>query len=85
MPNRTYIRLCAGIIVLVLTSQAPAQDEQWLQYHSQRQAQQIVGDMSTSAQEVTSVKPLKVELPKFKDEKQFFAKWSTPMVKSGRL
>ncbi len=85
MRNKTYMWLTAGISLLVFTSTTVAQEEQWLQYHSERQAQQIVGDMGTSNPKLTSEKPQGVELPQFKSQQQFFAKWSTPMVESGYL
>jgi hypothetical protein len=85
MGNRTYILLIVGISLLITTSQAPAQEEQWLQYHSTREARQIIGDMSLQTLEISTEKPASVELPQFKGQDQFFAKWSTPMVKSGHL
>jgi len=57
MRDKTYILLTVGISLLVLTSPAGAQDEQWLQYHSEREAMQIVGDMTRSNLRLTSEKP----------------------------
>jgi len=85
MRNKIYIQIVVGISLLVLTSAAPAQDEQWLQYHSERQAQRIIGDMTSSHLEVTSDKPQDVELPDFKCDDPFFACWSSPMAASGGL
>lgn len=85
MVNRNYILLAVGISLLVLTASAGAQDEQWLQYHSEREAQRIIGSMGTVIKEVTSNKPADVNLPQFKTSQQFFAEWPTPMAKSGRL
>ena len=85
MQNKIYIWLTLGISLLVLTSAVRAQDEQWLQYHSEREAQRIIGDMGTSTLQVLSSKPQGVELPQFKAQQQFFAQWSTPMVESGQL
>ncbi len=85
MRNKTYMWLTVGISLLVLASTAVAQEEQWLQYHSEREAQRIVGDMGTSNPKLTSEKPQGVELPQFKSQQQFFAKWLTPMVESGYL
>jgi len=85
MKGKTYIWLTVGITLLVLTSPAGAQDEQWLQYHSEQEAMQIVGDMMRSNLRLTSEKPQGVELPDFKTEEPFFASWSTPMVDSGQL
>ena len=84
MVNRIYILLAVGINLLVLTTSAGAQDEQWLQYHSEREAQQIIGGMSSS-RTVIPDKPQDVKLPEFKTKQQFFIEWPTPMVKSGRL
>jgi len=85
MRDKTYILLTVGISLLVLTSALRAQNEQWLQYHSEREAQRIVGDMGTSNPKVVSEKPQDVELPQFNAQKQLFAQWSTPMVESGQL
>ena len=84
MRNRICILLAVGISLLVLTSTSGAQDEQWLQYHSEREAQQITGGMSSS-RTVTPDKPQGVKLPEFKTKQQFFIDWPSPMVKSGRL
>jgi len=40
MRKRIYIQLAVGIGLLILVSQVPAQQEQWLQYHSSREASQ---------------------------------------------
>jgi len=85
MGNKTYIWLTVGISLLVLTSLARAQDEQWLQYHSEREAQRIIGDMALSHLEFTSEEPQDVQVPRFKGAEQFFTKWPTPMVESGYL
>lgn len=85
MGNKINIWLAVGISLLVLTSLASAQDEQWMQYHSARQAQRIVSDMGSSTPEITSERPQGVELLQFKSTEPFFAKWSTPMVESGYL
>jgi hypothetical protein len=85
MRNKIYIQIVAGISVLILTSAAGAQDEQWLQYHSEREAQRIIGDMGTSNPTVLSEKPQGVELPDFKCNDPFFARWTTPMVEAGGL
>jgi len=84
MVNRNNILLAAGISLLVLITSAGAQDEQWLQYHSEQEAAQIIGGRSSS-RTVTSDKPQDVKLPEFKTKQQFFVEWPTPMVKSGRL
>ena len=82
MGNRTLLLLAAGISLLVLATSTGAQDEQWLQYHSEREAQRIIGNMRTVYKGVTTNKPADVNLPKFKTSQQFFAVWPTPMVKN---
>ena len=85
MENKIYIQIVVGISLLILTSAARAQDEQWLQYHTSRQAWRIVGDMGASNPKVVSEKPQGVELPDFKCNDPFFARWSSPMAASGGL
>ncbi len=85
MGDKTYILLTVGISLLVLTPPAGAQDEQWLQYHSEREAERIIGDMTRSNLKLTSEKPQSIELPDFKCEEPFFTNWSTPMVAGGQL
>jgi hypothetical protein len=85
MVKRNYILLAVGISMLVLTTSAGAQDEQWLQYHSEREAQRIIGSMGTVYREIATDKPAGVNLPEFKTSQQLFAVWPTPMVKSSRL
>lgn len=77
--------LAVGVSLLALTSQAFAQEEQWLQYHSSREIGQVAGSMYYQSLELGTEKPSGVELPQFKVENQFFAKWSTPMAKDGFL
>ena len=85
MTNRTNILLVGGIGLLAFASAARAQDEQWLQYHCQREAQRIVGNLGMVTRETTTHKPKSVELPQFKSQRQLFALWLTPMVPSGWL
>jgi hypothetical protein len=85
MRKRIYIQLAVGIGLLILVSQVPAQQEQWLQYHSSREAGQIFGQMGSQMLELSAQQPAGVKLPQFKGQNQLFAKWPTPMVKSGWL
>ena len=86
MTNRTNILLAIGIGLIVFASVARAQDEQWLQYHCQREAQQIVGSvLMAAAPRMRTDMPQGVELPQFTSRQQFFTQWSTPMVAGGRL
>ena len=85
MKKRIYIRLAVGIGLLILVSPVPAQQEQWLQYHSSREAGQILGEVGSQTIELSTEQPAGVKLPQFKGQSQLFAKWPTPMVKSGWL
>jgi len=75
--------LIIGISLLVFTLSTPAQ-EQWLQYHSASEVS-IVGGVSTRALELSDETPAGVNLPQFKTDKPYFAKWPTPMVEAGTL
>lgn len=85
MRDKIYILLTVGIGLFILTSTVEAQNEQWLQYHSEREAHRTIGDMGWSTPEITSERPQGVELPQFKSIEPFFFKWSTPMVETGYL
>jgi len=85
MRMRIYIQLAVGIGLLILVSQAPAQQEQWLQYHSSREAGQIFGQVGSQRIATSFEQPAGVNMPQFKGHRQFFGKWRTPMVKSGYL
>ena len=85
MRNRIYIQLAVGIGLLILVSQVSAQQEQWLQYHCSREAGQILGETGSQTIQLSSEQPTGVKLPQFKGQKQLFASWATPMVKSGWL
>jgi len=85
MKKKIYIQFAVGIGLLILVSQVPAQQEQWLQYHSSREASQIFGEVRSQTIELSTQQPAGVKLPQFKGQNQLFAKWPTPMVKSGHL
>ena len=85
MRKRIYIQLAVGIGLLILVSQIPAQQEQWLQYHSSREAGQIFGQVCSQTIELSTQQPAGAKLPQFKGQDQLFAKWPTPMVKGGYL
>lgn len=85
MKTKIYLQFAIAIGLLVLVSQASAQQEQWLQYYSSREAGQILDGAGSQMIELSTQQPAGVKLPQFKGGKQLFAKWSTPMVKSGFL
>jgi len=84
MVKSIYVLLIVGIGLPAFTSSAGAEDEQWLQYHSEREAYRIIGGRSSS-RTVISNKPDNVKLPDFQSKQQFFLDWQTPMVKNGKL
>jgi len=74
------------LLLLAGTEQfAGAQELQWLQYYSARQAREIVGDIGSQHIDLSDDKPKGVELPEFKSEEPIFAKWASPMVKNDYL
>jgi hypothetical protein len=85
MRRKTYIQLAVGIGLLTLVSQVPAQQEQWLQYHTSREASQIFGQVGSQRLDTSFEQPADVKLPQFKGHRQLFAKWRTPMVKSSYI
>ena len=77
--------LLAALPILMLFPTAAAQEVQWLQYRSSRDAASIVRDMGLQRLELTGEKPTNINLPQFDGEEPLFAKWPTPMVESGYL
>jgi hypothetical protein len=74
------------LMVLAVGVQLCAAEElQWLQYRSSREARSIVGDMGSQSLKMSSDKPEGIELPEFKGEEPLFAEWSSPMVEGGHL
>lgn len=71
--------------VFVIASIAGAQDEQWLQYHSEREADRIVGDMTRARPRIVSNPSEDAQLSQAKSSRPYYAKWFTPMVNSGSL
>ena len=60
------------LILLVLAAGVQfcaAEEVQWLQYYSAREASNVVGDMGSQSLEMSSEKPKGVELPDFKADK----------------
>jgi len=74
-----------GISLLVLTISSPAQQEHWLRYHSASEVSILGGGGYTQMLELSDEKPSGMNLPPFKAEKPYFAKWPTPMVEAGHL
>jgi hypothetical protein len=85
MRKKVFIPISVGILLFILVSQVPAQQEQWLQYHSSRDAAQIFGSVGLQRLELSTEQPAGVKLPQLKGKNQLFAKWPTPMVKSSFL
>jgi hypothetical protein len=85
MRERFFIQLTAGISLFILVSQIAAQQEQWLQYHSSRDAGQLLGQAGSQTLQLSAEQPADVKLPQFKGKNPLFARWNTPMAKSGFL
>jgi hypothetical protein len=75
-----------AVIVTCAASIATAQEEQWLGYHSAREAPRAIArQMRSHGLALSNNKPAGVRMPEFESAKPFSARWSTPMVKSGHL
>jgi hypothetical protein len=85
MKRKAHLLLTAGVGFLICSSAAHSQDEQWLQYHCQREAQRIVRNTGVASPGITTEKPEGVELPTFDSDQHYFAKWEAPMVPGGYL
>ena len=84
---KRHIFIAAVILAFwaVLIPRVGAQEEQWLQYRSAREAAQIVGDMNYLFKEPTASKPEGIDLPEFACDAPLFLLWETPMAESGRV
>ena len=85
MKHRTKIWLTAMLSSLIIALTAGAQDEQWLQYHNEREAARIIGDMTSARPRHASNPSQDAQLSQAKASEPYYAKWSTPMVDSGFL
>jgi hypothetical protein len=85
MKTRLLLVFAVGLLNAVYTTSSQAEEPQWLQYASAREAQQIIGDISGRGLEVTDKAPAGVSLPEFKNDKPLFAQWKSPMAKGGGL
>ena len=74
-----------SLTITLLVSLVQAQDKQWLQYHSSREARQSVGSTGSQSMKSTTERPEGVELPVLKDNEPLFFKWSSPMANNGHL
>ncbi len=77
--------ILGGVAGLLAATAAEAEELQWLRYCSAREARRIMPGVGRRVLEVSRDKPEGVKLPEFKGADPFFAKWETPMVKSGHL
>jgi len=84
MANRRYVQIAVGISLLVFILPSPAQ-EQWLRYHSAREVSILGAGRNMRTLEPSNEPPSGMNLPQFKADKPFFAKWPTPMVEAGHL
>ncbi len=85
MKSTKYIWLIVGIVVCLISSTTTAQQEQWLQYRSEREISLLGIGTNWQSLELKSVKPLAAALPKYIDSEPLFVEWKSPMVKIGFL
>jgi hypothetical protein len=71
--------------ILLAGAAAAGENEQWLQYHSAREAAQVMPDIGYQRIEPAGAKPQGPKLPTFQSDQPLFLEWKTPMVASGRI
>jgi len=82
--QKRAVLLAAFFWAVCLSGLARADGEQWLQYRSSDEPWPEAGfPLSLVRLEVSNSPPDGVALPKFEGDRQVFAKWNTPMAKSG--
>ena len=74
---------CLSLLLVCQTWTSGAAAPQWLRYHTHREAERVVGEVSTIHVEMLTEAPEGVKLPAFKHREPLFAKWSAPMAKDG--
>ena len=80
MLNKHKLLMMGAALVLCGVSYAGAQQIQWLQYHTAREARNIVGDMGLQTLTLRPEKPPVIPLPDFTNEQPLFAQWASPMA-----
>ncbi len=83
MDNKFRTFLVWGLGVILFTSQAFAEGEQWLRYNYARDADETGRVMYSLKMSID--RPAGVELPEFKDPKPMFTVWKSPMAKGGQV
>jgi len=74
-----------SLTITLLVSLVQAQDKQWLQYRSAREAAKTIGSVPGKYLSSTDKPPQGVELSKFECSTPLFVRWLTPMVRAGGL
>ncbi len=85
MRKKARLLLALWFVLFAFSVTIKAQDEQWLQYHSAREAHRIMPGMGSSRQEATAKKPQGVNLPTFNTQTPMFVRWPAPMAQDGGL
>ena len=83
MRSRIHTVLIMGTILFFTVTQATAQEEQWLQYHSAREIYSVKDGLDLQSLALSTEKPIGIGLPAFRGESPYFAKWATPMSRAG--
>lgn len=85
MKSTKHIWLGVGIALFFMVSGAIAQQEQWLQYRSEREISIAGMGIYRQSLELKDEKPLAAALPKYVGDEPLFSEWKSPMVKMGFL
>ena len=72
-----------GLFIVVVAT--PASEQQWLRYYTERENRQILGNIGSRQINLSTDRPLGVELPEFITNEPLYGKWLTPMVRSGQV
>jgi hypothetical protein len=84
MRKKLYFIAVIQLATILLPQAAGAQEQQWLQYRSSRDARAIATDISSPYLKTISEGPESAKLPDLKEEPLLY-KWSSPMAKDGYL
>jgi hypothetical protein len=83
----TYLLLIVALFTLIFTPLSTAENEQWLQYCWSADAQQMLSGAALSSRglAILPTRPGDAQLPEFNSKEPLFARWITPMAKSGGI
>lgn len=85
MINKRISLFVIAIHLLAFSISSPAQQEHWLRYHSASEVSILGSARYMQMLDLNNEKPSGMNLPEFKSDQPYFAKWKTPMVEAGYL